>query len=229
MLCTAEEKKQQRTTKWEGLEVGTSEGRAVKLSNAHCGSLPPRFSRRGPQSHHQPRKAGHTCRESWDGASPDGSTPPNYRAANPESLREGEGRLRSAPPLALPLPPSPCCRGCVFFPCPIKAPSVIEIWGRFLPGGGRWQEAGSSGAVRPPAAAKKRLFVRAARPGSASGPVCEGALRRAFPQPGCVRASCPARGEGSGAARSRQLLALPCERVLLLSRNHRMAWGWERA
>lgn len=57
-------------------------------------------------------------------------------ASRPSSGPRGSSRLPSLRPRR---------RRCVFSPCPIKAPSVIEIWGRFLRGGGGGREAGMDG------------------------------------------------------------------------------------
>lgn len=69
-------------------------------------------------------------------------------------------------------------RRCVFSPCPIKAPSVIEIRGRFLRGGG-----GDGRADRAPAAPKKCPFVRPGGAGAAP--------------PGALGSPQPPRGVGS--------------------------------
>lgn len=207
--------------------MGTSEGRAVKLSNAHCGSLPPRFSRPSPTTNHGKRAtpAGKAGTERAQAAPRRPTTEP--LTPNPSAKgREGYAPHRLSPCLSL---LRPAAGGVFSFRAPLKPPLLLKYEAASSPAEAAGRRRGAAGRCgRPPPRRNVSLFGRRG-PGPPQGRCVRELSAVLSPSPAASGPPVRHEAKGSGAARSRQLLALPCERVLLLSRNHRMAWGWERA
>lgn len=153
-------REKQQTTKREGLGMGTSEGRALKLSKRVLRVTVSALPSAGPsRPQEQPSKAGQMCEDGRQRASPGGSTPASYPAVNSASLRGGEGygparpgpprpspRLASPPPLLRP----PAAMGVFSFRAPSKPPLLLKYEAASSPAeaaGRRREVAGRCGAA----------------------------------------------------------------------------------